>query len=132
MNQVFKGSDLPKRQCEYLIDTLVDSGLLTPQLHAKGATKPFNVYLFRGEDQEYARQALRLHNDEFAGQRGLEESLRLKWVEEAVTNLKKRRLVEVDRADIITESIKQNGGYDKELTLAAVKAFRKAGIEVIY
>ena len=103
---------------------------MIPQLHAKGATKPFKLYLFRGEDQKYALQALRLHNDEFSGQLGLEDSIRLKWVEEVIANLKKRRLVEVDRAEIITESIKQNGGYDKRLALAAVKTIRNAGIQV--
>lgn len=100
------------------------------QLHAKGDTKPFNVYLFKGEDQDYARQALRLHNDEFAGQLGLEDSVRLKWVEEIIANLKKRRLIVVDRAEIISESIKQNGGYDKRLAIAAVNAFKNAGMEV--
>jgi len=132
LKQVFKGSDLTKRHCEYLIDILVDSGFLIPQLHAKGNTKPFNVYLFKGEDQDYALQALRLHNDEFGGQKGLEESLRLEWVEGFVANLKKRHATEVDKRLIVTESINQSGGFNKELTLAAVKAVRKSGIEVIY
>jgi len=132
LNQVFKGSDIPKRRCEYFIDILVDSGMVTPQLHAKGNTKPFNVYLFKGESQDYARQALRLHNDEFAGQMGLEDSLRLEWVEEFVADLNKRNISNIQRWKIARRAIEENGGFDKNLELAAVKAVRKSGIEVIY
>jgi hypothetical protein len=63
---------------------------------------------------------------------GLEDSLRLEWVEEFVADLNKRNISNIQRWKIARRAIEENGGFDKNLELAAVKAVRKSGIEVIY
>lgn len=126
-----KGSGLPKRRCEYLIDVLVESGLLTPQLQAKGATKPFNIYLFKGDNEEYAREALRLHNDELGGQLALEDAARLNWVTDFVADLKAHHWGEVDRPKIVRRCIEENGDtLDRKLAAKAVKLVEESGITV--
>lgn len=137
LNQIIKGSTFSRCQCEYIINKLVDGGILILHRHAKGFTRPFNIYLLRGEDLIYVDQALKLHLDSFGsvGQLSLDDSFLedSNWVNIYVENLKKRHVDRMKRRFIVADFITHNGGkYDKKKALEAVEAVKKAGVQVIY
>jgi hypothetical protein len=124
---------MSERRCFYFSNTLQDLGVVIIHRTVKGHRNRSYLYGLPDATQKQISEAgathIHLTNNANLSQISL-DSIELKWVEELIANLRKRRLIEVDRSDIISESIKQNGGYDERLAIAAVKTVRKAGIEV--
>lgn len=132
LDQVSRGSGLPKHTCKYIIQKLTNVGLLIVVDFASGRTHPHNLYLFKGEDQMYAIEAMKRHDAEKAElpQISLDAVLDQQWAEECITRLKKKNYREVDRVDIATSFREKYGRYDGERVKVIVKIFEKAGIVV--
>jgi len=132
LDQVSRGSGLPKHTCNYIIQKLTNAGLLIVVDFASGRTHPHNLYLFKGEDQRYAIEAMKRHDVEKAElpQLSLDAVLDKQWVEEYIVFLKKRYITEIGHQRIAIDFREQYGKYDKERVKPLIKIIQEAGIVV--
>lgn len=132
LDQVSRGSGLPKHTCKYIIQKLTNVELLIVVDFASGRTHPHNLYLFKGEDQKYAIEAMKRHKVENtkSPQITLEDSLDSKWVEDYIAFLNKRYITEIGRQRIAIDFREHYGEYDDNRVKVIVKAIEKAGIVV--